>query len=169
MVDSILTFLTRNSDEILISIGTALFLTALAFGYKKIKHGSGLAWKEIKRVFLNARPKVYRALGVAPIEDMQVLDAKVHRIGTLQLEQNRPTSSEKQPEMVFRNNVYWIGNSEEGPFCPKCYGGDRKEVRLTEYVDDRFWRCSVCDTAVEKPGRASRPTRAETDFDVYNS
>jgi hypothetical protein len=169
MVDSILSFLTKHSAEILIGVLTTLIAGVVILWFTKIKHCGGLAWKKIKRVFLNSRPKVYRALGVAPIEDVQVLDAKVHRIGTLQLEQNRPTSSEKQPEMVFRNNVYWIGNSEEGPFCPKCYGGDRKEVRLTEYVDDRFWRCSVCDTAVEKPERASRPTRAETDLDEFNS
>lgn len=168
MVDSIITYLTKHSDEILLTIGTALFLTALAFWYKKIKYWSGLAWKKIKRFFLNARPKVYRAIGVAPVEDVQTLGAEIRSTGSVSPAVS-PTAVPPY-EMKFQDNVYWkrSGDIKDGPYCPKCYDGDRKEVRLTEYVDDRFWRCPVCDTAVEKPGRGSRPTRADTEFDPFS-
>jgi hypothetical protein len=65
-------------------------------------------------------------------------------------------------EMQFHDNVYWRGraDAEEGPFCPKCLDGDCKAARMEDRPDDLFWRCPVCRTNIQKPGRHSRLTGA---------
>jgi len=57
--------------------------------------------------------------------------------------------------MLFRENVYWRqieGSGEEGPYCPKCWDGERKPVRMLQREDDFRWWCSVCVLAIQRPG-----------------
>jgi hypothetical protein len=72
-------------------------------------------------------------------------------------------------EMKYHLNVYWKssedGSKDEGPFCPKCFDGDRKLARLAERPEDSYWRCHVCSQLVMRPGTRSRPSRADSDFD----
>ena len=65
-------------------------------------------------------------------------------------------------EMVFDQNVYWWGRDKnrEGPYCPKCWDGDGKTARLAARPDDHYWRCSVCELIVERPGAG--PERQQT-------
>ena len=73
-------------------------------------------------------------------------------------------------EMHHQYNVYWRQTGQgtgEGPFCPKCRDGERREARMSDQPHDDFWRCPVCDYVVEKPGRGPRQTRAVTDFDPF--
>jgi hypothetical protein len=75
-------------------------------------------------------------------------------------------------DMHFRDNVYWRrrADAEEGPFCPKCLDGDRKAARMVDRPDDEWWRCPVCKTIIEKPGRHSRPigtVRTKNLFEDY--
>jgi hypothetical protein len=49
-------------------------------------------------------------------------------------------------EMAFRNEAYWrirAGQSDEGPFCPKCLDGDAKTARMTDRGNG-FTCCVVC-------------------------
>jgi hypothetical protein len=51
--------------------------------------------------------------------------------------------------MVHRHSVYWKqidGGGEEGPFCPTCWDGERKLVRMDEVRG--AWRCAVCRRAL---------------------
>ena len=62
-------------------------------------------------------------------------------------------------DMEYRDNVYWrqlMDSKFEGPYCPKCLDGEHKPARMADRPDDRFWRCSVCNCAIEKPGRDPR-------------
>ncbi len=55
--------------------------------------------------------------------------------------------------MVFRDNVYWMtrdDGAEEGPLCPKCWGGERKRIPM---LDETHWVCVVCKTGIVKEGR----------------
>ena len=72
--------------------------------------------------------------------------------------------------MRYRDNVYWRqaeGTPEEGPFCPTCWDGARKPVRMTLLEHGSHWRCNVCDRYVLRPG-ATPPSRmrVETDWIV---
>ena len=59
-----------------------------------------------------------------------------------------------QGVMEFETNVYWMreGETRSGPFCPKCWDGDRKTARMEDRPDDHYWRCPVCGTTTAKPG-----------------
>jgi len=56
--------------------------------------------------------------------------------------------------MVFHDNVYWMtrDGKEEGPFCPKCWDGDGKAVRMIDYPSLEDWLCHVSKTTIRKPG-----------------
>ncbi|HEY3215802.1 MAG TPA: hypothetical protein VGK93_04860 [Candidatus Eisenbacteria bacterium] len=63
------------------------------------------------------------------------------------------TAATASHEMVFRDNLYWMRHSdgtEEGPFCPKCWGGDGKVVPL---MHQTHWYCAVCSTGIVRSGR----------------
>ncbi len=72
-------------------------------------------------------------------------------------------------KMLFQKNVYWLQVNDgqlEGPYCPKCFGGSNKPVRMTEPPDWHTWVCPVCECSIEKPGGGrSLPDRAITGFD----
>ena len=58
-------------------------------------------------------------------------------------------------EMVFRDNVYWMRHGDgtvEGPYCPKCWGGEGKAVPMMEQT---HWYCVVCRTVIVKSGPTS--------------
>jgi hypothetical protein len=59
--------------------------------------------------------------------------------------------------MVFEHNVFWQGDGDSrvGPFCPKCWDGETRAARMEDRSNDHGWRCRVCDTATQKPGRDS--------------
>ena len=69
--------------------------------------------------------------------------------------------------ILHRDNVYWKrveGAPEEGPFCPTCWDGERKPVRMAEWAEDLWWKCPVCRCSVQRPGMAPpepRPSRPE--------
>jgi hypothetical protein len=72
--------------------------------------------------------------------------------------------TQTRQQMEFLNNVYWRKREDgksEGPFCPKCLDGEKKASRMAERADDNYWRCSVCLSAVEKPGTRP-PIRVNT-------
>lgn len=54
---------------------------------------------------------------------------------------------EEKEELTFNGNVYYIGNDNDGPFCPTCYDSESKLIRLHKYdnqVDGAEWHCKVC-------------------------
>jgi regulator of replication initiation timing len=59
-------------------------------------------------------------------------------------------------EFVFEKNLYWKkspdGNISEGPFCPSCFSGKDKAVRMIaergEYITD-FYDCPVCNMKID--------------------
>jgi hypothetical protein len=60
-----------------------------------------------------------------------------------------------KPEMHYQDNVYWrriIENRTEGPFCPKCFDGNRKTIQMTDYSNWNAWICPACQCIVRKPG-----------------
>ena len=69
-------------------------------------------------------------------------------------------------EMQYADNVYWRPSGKgkrEGPFCPKCFDGENKTARMSEHLEDSYWRCPVCNYAILKPGEShtlpsSRPS-----------
>jgi hypothetical protein len=50
--------------------------------------------------------------------------------------------------MQFDRNAYWTGasreNSEDGPYCPACWGDRRKKVHMTQMANPSFARCGSC-------------------------
>jgi hypothetical protein len=188
MVATALSYLTQHRDEIVVSILSAIIIGVLVVCFKHIKSLCNLMFEKTKRLYLNARPKVCRAFGVTPTEDhrsamLQYADledklvkvqAECAKLVKENSERLRQQVDDPPPyEMRFRNNVYWRyldedGLNIEGPFCPKCLDGDRKEIRLAQRSDDRFWRCPVCHTSVEKPGQRPTPSFAEADFDPFS-
>jgi len=66
------------------------------------------------------------------------LAAKIHQLEK-QLDDDR-SRDEIRPEgaeLEFRENAYWKG--EDGPFCPNCWDGEKKLMRLTG--DDGYYSC----------------------------
>lgn len=58
-------------------------------------------------------------------------------------------------QMHYEKNAYWWQTSEgksEGPFCPKCFAGDNKPARMSDYADFHAWICPVCNCSIQKPG-----------------
>jgi len=41
-------------------------------------------------------------------------------------------------DYLFRENMYWHRETNEGPFCSTCFDSDRKLVRLTDF-DGSFY------------------------------
>ena len=75
--------------------------------------------------------------------------------------------------LSFRDNVHWMardGGGEEGPYCPKCWGGEQKLARMQDRSDDDWWRCLVCDRTVAKPGpgRDALASSGGGDWDPLN-
>ena len=60
--------------------------------------------------------------------------------------------SEKQKyNMKFIDNYYWNikeNGEKEGPFCPACWDGDGKAVRMQEY-EDFLPECPVCQMKIK--------------------
>ena len=77
--------------------------------------------------------------------------------------------AQTRQEMHYQDNVYWRRSGQdklEGPFCPKCFDGHNKPARMSDQTRDTFWRCSVCHTAIRKPG--AEPVRlADTSYDPF--
>lgn len=63
--------------------------------------------------------------------------------------------------MELRHDVYWeqTATEEKGPYCPACWDGQRKPVRLLE-LDENRWICSVCNKTRFKPGGRERSSAA---------
>jgi len=62
------------------------------------------------------------------------------------------THEHTQREMHFDKNAYWRRSGPgqtEGPFCPKCFDGDHKPVRLSD-LPSGWWSCPVCNWAIRK-------------------
>ena len=59
-------------------------------------------------------------------------------------ERNRRLSAQLDDRDAYslKNNVYWKGSEEEGPFCPTC-GPQANWVRLST-LDGGAWFCAVC-------------------------
>lgn len=63
----------------------------------------------------------------------------------------------QREEMVFEDEVYWRCKGDaprEGPFCPACYDGKGKQIRMQahrgRYIND-FYKCSVCECVARDP------------------
>jgi ribosomal protein L37AE/L43A len=94
---------------------------------------------ELKELLVNARIK---ALEIA--EENLSLREELLRLRTAA--QNKET-------LVFEYGVYWRKTESaepEGPFCPKCFDGDGKVVRLDASARD-YWVCRVCQNTWENP------------------
>jgi hypothetical protein len=57
-------------------------------------------------------------------------------------------SADIERELKFEESVYWRvrdGKREDGPFCPNCWDGQRKQVHLTPDGAPGSYRCGVCN------------------------
>lgn len=58
----------------------------------------------------------------------------------------------------------YVQNAEpDGPFCPRCWDGDGKPVRLAEWSASPWWKCVVCPMTIQRPGAVvpkSGPSRS---------
>lgn len=54
--------------------------------------------------------------------------------------------------MVYKAPSYWLkkGDSEDGPFCQKCYDADEKLIRLQGGSND-YWMCKQCNSHYTGP------------------
>lgn len=97
--------------------------------------------------------EVKQALVVVRMEAVELADEVVRL-----REENRTLreTARLRAEMVFRDNVYWqrSGETETGPFCPKCFGGNERAVQMLDIEEQ--WKCPVCGTQVWKPGGRAR-------------
>lgn len=60
-------------------------------------------------------------------------------------------------QMVLKENVYWshTESGEDGPYCPACWDGGNKPVRLLD-EDDYKLHCPVCKQSRWKPDGRER-------------
>jgi hypothetical protein len=68
-------------------------------------------------------------------------------------------------QLLPRAGLYWrppSGNApEDGPFCPRCYDGNGKVVRLT-YLDSKTPYCVVCERTAPVDRRDRPPQIASS-------
>ncbi len=67
-------------------------------------------------------------------------------------------AAQLRDSMVPRDNVCWRqlpSGEEEGPYCPSCWDGERKPVRLAD-EDSYRWTCTVCTKQRWKPDGRKR-------------
>lgn len=59
--------------------------------------------------------------------------------------------------LYFKNNMYWLKKENDivGPYCSKCYDKDNKLVHF--HTDDNYYRCPVCNFALNEEGKRERP------------
>ena len=50
-------------------------------------------------------------------------------------------------QIVFSDDAYWIVevDKKDGPYCPHCYDGEKRLIRLLSCPDPRFSRCPKCN------------------------
>jgi hypothetical protein len=66
-------------------------------------------------------------------------------------EQNRELRErlDKREALTFKRNLWWRttpDGKDDGPYCPKCFGGDQKVVRMTDVNSpEGANRCPVCN------------------------
>lgn len=73
-------------------------------------------------------------------------------------------------QLLFKNNAYWIANSDEGPFCSGCWDNNKKTVRLHSRERSSYWDCMVCEKVTKIGYDQSAdiiPQREESNFDLY--
>ncbi|MGB3477593.1 MAG: hypothetical protein WBB67_00350 [bacterium] len=55
-------------------------------------------------------------------------------------------------DILFKNPAYWIKKKDglwDGPFCPTCWDGEKKLIRLVERFPGRnILRCNICKISV---------------------
>jgi hypothetical protein len=69
-------------------------------------------------------------------------------------------------KLTFEENVYWMKQEDaprEGPFCPACFDGQGKVIRMQakrgRHITDHY-QCTVCDCAAADPhGTPAEPVR----------
>lgn len=70
------------------------------------------------------------------------------------------------PTLVFQENVYWKmqkDNEPEGPYCPKCYDANRKQIHMIKVLDTESYKCPDCGLRVARPsGRVGPPMPGRT-------
>jgi len=116
-----------------------------------------MGWYEAIKDAATVADKLRDAEMKQKLADVQVECAKLAE-DNAQLRQEVIELREKvqtRQKMEFRYDVYWSRLPEgehEGPYCPKCLDGDGKASRMGNRQDDRFWRCRVCGTNIEKQG-----------------
>lgn len=74
------------------------------------------------------------------------------RDANLELREENRVLREKldiRESLIFDNNLWWRATTDgnrDGPYCPKCYGGDQKVVRMVvANVFERSHQCPVCN------------------------
>lgn len=81
------------------------------------------------------------------------LDKKNYQLEKEILELKKELDKRQQYNMQFIDNYYWDvkdGNAKIGPYCPACWDGDGKAVRMQEGYYGPF--CPVCHVKTSKKG-----------------
>ena len=60
---------------------------------------------------------------------------------------------EFQDDVEYKNNAYWKKSDGDGPYCPRCWDGDKKLMRMTTKVGGNFATCPKCKTKVNFMGK----------------
>lgn len=60
-------------------------------------------------------------------------------------------------QLAARDNVYWLGDGQEGPFCTGCKDSGKRLIRLHDHdLEGIVWRCPVCEWVGYQPGGRDR-------------
>lgn len=106
---------------------------------------SRLRWSIRERVVkLTEESDALRRELIARDTRIQELESELHR----------------DAQMVFERNAFWKG--AEGPFCPKCWGDERKEMRMIKQRPDaKMSICPKCKTLSRIDESPDQPTGRE--------
>ena len=71
---------------------------------------------------------------------------------------------EFQDDLEYRNNVYWKKSNEDGPYCPRCWDGDKKSMRMTTKVGGNFAICPECKTKINFTGKEPKIIKSRSGY-----
>ena len=106
--------------------------------------------KSIGQTFYNAgKLKEYQAILDAQkrIFELQEENADL-KLEIKTLKEN----DEFEKSLVYENNAYYCVNKDgikEGPYCPVCWGGESKKIRMRSLDNDYFY-CDRCKASANR-------------------
>ncbi|MBL0686403.1 MAG: hypothetical protein JJV94_01065 [Sulfurospirillum sp.] len=122
------------------TISAALNSLKTAFELSKVISNSPSSLEEVE-----IKLRLSELINVIADTKNQISNIKTELIDKNEKIQELENSLKIQNELKFERPYYWKVSDDEkdGPYCQKCYDGDKKLIRLQDETNGS-WRCLVC-------------------------